>query len=119
MRVMTVDPGLIQWALAVFDDGQLLYSETFSYKSKESQESRLSKIHSKVIEFEFDHLVVERQFVDIMGQICGTIRRSSRKSRHKNNNASTIFLEKTINWIWKSIRGTNKRRSAKTLSRNA
>jgi Holliday junction resolvasome RuvABC endonuclease subunit len=77
MKVLVVDPAITSWAFAIFDDedGKLLHSETITYKSKESQESRLYKIFDKLDKVDdIGHVVVERQFVDIMGQIVGVIR---------------------------------------------
>lgn len=75
--ILTVDPGLLNWAFALFDEqGNLLYSETITYKGKKSQEERLYMIYEKLTESElyYDVVVCERQFVDIMGQITGVVR---------------------------------------------
>lgn len=75
--ILTVDPAITQWAYAVFDEhGVCLFSETVKYTSKESQESRLFKIFDKLdkLSYNITHVVVEKQFVEIMTQIVGVVR---------------------------------------------
>lgn len=79
--ILTVDPGLVAWAYAVFDeDGNLVTSETIAYKSnkKLSQEIRLwhiwNTLASNVDNGLITEIVAERQFVDIMQQITGVVR---------------------------------------------
>jgi Holliday junction resolvasome RuvABC endonuclease subunit len=75
--ILCVDPGICDWAYAVFDeDGILLFSRHYKYTSKESQESRMFKVFDELdnLEYSIEHVVVERQFVDIMAQIVGVIR---------------------------------------------
>lgn len=60
------------------EDGTLLFSETIKYKGKKTQEERLNNIANILFEVmhknEIKHVVVERQFVDIMAQIVGVVR---------------------------------------------
>jgi Holliday junction resolvasome RuvABC endonuclease subunit len=83
MKIITVDPGLVYWAYAVFDeDGTLIESETVSYKKpKLTQEVRLFDIYATLNKICEEHdfwidgkIISERQFVDIMAQITGVIR---------------------------------------------
>lgn len=89
--ILTVDPGLVEWAYAIFDDnGKLVKSDMIKYKTtgkaKQSQEERLWDIFHTINTVEtqlfldrkeITHIVSERQFVDTMQQITGVIRCSA------------------------------------------
>lgn len=77
---MCVDPGLVAWAYTIFQDGVPITSKTITYEAKKklSQEERLADIFALLVTAGQEHkvfeVVVERQFVDIMAQICGVVR---------------------------------------------
>ncbi len=77
MMFLVVDPGIVAWAYAIFtESGKYVKSETIKYSSKQSQEERLWAIymHLTQLDYIFSHVVIERQFVDIMSQITGVLR---------------------------------------------
>lgn len=77
---MCVDPGLVAWAYTIFQDGIPVASRTITYEAKRklSQEERLADIFALLVAAgeinDVTEVVVERQFVDIMAQICGVVR---------------------------------------------
>lgn len=79
MYILAVDPGLVEWAYAVFDeDGDLIMSKMVKYESKRklTQEQRLFFIFDELtkLDYEFTCVIIERQFVDTMQQITGVLR---------------------------------------------
>lgn len=79
--IMTVDPGLREWAWALFDEdtGSCKISQTITYKPKLSQEERLYDIYTTLSNVaresnDVSLIVAEKQFVEIMSQIVGCIR---------------------------------------------
>lgn len=83
-HVLTVDPGLVFWAWALFDeDGKLVESKTVKYKSGLDQEFRLNDIYDQLCRInwtrEVEVMIVERQFAELMCQIVGAIRASAGK----------------------------------------
>ena len=79
--ILAVDPGLLGWAYAIFDyEDKLIFSKTVINTKKMPQEQKLRIVFEELdqLPFEIHHVVIERQFVDVMSQITGVIRRSNR-----------------------------------------
>lgn len=103
MKIITIDPGLQAWALAIFEDGKLITSKTLNYKKEKlSQEVRLWLIFDTLCDYydAYDlelgaEVVCERQFVDTMSQITGVVKAFAGKYNLK----SILYVPKQ----WKKV----------------
>jgi Holliday junction resolvasome RuvABC endonuclease subunit len=76
--ILTIDPGIRFAAVSVLNEnGEIKYSETIKFNGKHSQEKRMYEFYSKLCdissEFDIRVVVVESQFVQIMGNIVGMV----------------------------------------------
>lgn len=105
MILMAVDPAITAGAIVIYDDDKikLLLAKSFKHKGKQTQEKRLSFLYDLANENcnDVDHIIAEKQFVDIMSQSYGAVAAAA----GKNNLTITKFAPKQ--WM-KILTGSGK-----------